>query len=228
MIILDLISNNTEFIIGSFALFLATKAYVSSEKLKYENIKSLLLSFKKELEFQSAWINGNYPESFSDKEWFSPNKIVHVLSFETGKEILKRGVINKNFIDDNFYEILSRFIERIDAFNNTIIFQQNLISSNTSISQKLINFLKENKNNDFCDLKLKFYSNNIESDEILLARALYQGNHVIHIQLIGDGTQNIHLQFMYKKLNEYIDEFVKDYEKRIPFWFRKISSFKIC
>ena len=152
--------------------------------MKYENIKwhYLLKSFKKNWNFNTAWINGNYPESFSDKEWFSPNKIVHVLSFETGKEILKRGVINKNFIDDNFYEILSRFIERIDAFNNTIIFQQNLISSNTSISQKLTDFLKEIliKNNDFCDLKLKFYSKNIESDEILLARALYQGNHVIN------------------------------------------------
>jgi len=233
MIILQIISDKAEFLVGAVALFLSIRAYVSSERSKYENTKSLLLSFKNELEFQSSWLSGIYTEKHNDPDWFSPQKIVFVLSFETAKELSRRGVSDSKFIQSDFYKKLARFNERIDAFNNAVQYQQDIISSNPILSQKLAEYLKSlekkyNKNIKFCDIYSEVNSVNIDEDIKLLAKQLYQGNKIIHSQLIGDGSQSQYLNYLYRELNKDIDEVVNSYESKLPIWFRKISSFKIC
>lgn len=227
MIIIEFFANNATFIISSLALYLAVRAYVCSEKSKYEKLKSLLQIFSEELKTQRPWLDGNY-QNTHEITWYSPKKIVYVLSFESAQAIINIGIINKNIISKKFYLTLVFFIERVKALNTLVIHQQNLISSNPILSQELIDFLPKEINTpsvDFCEWRTKI--NNDVTEKGKLAKMLYQGNQVIHDQLIGNKSNMACLSYMYSTLNDLINECLENYERRLPFWYRNISSLRI-
>lgn len=215
------------------ALMLALIAYRKSVLDKYESWKALLQSFLDELNTQSPWIDGVYANAH-EKNWFSPNKIVFKLSFESALEISRRGISDSKIISKEMYGKISLFNERVVAFNQQLDYQMHTITSNPRISGDLLEYLEEEglSRDKVSFPRFSLAVDNLEKNKATkeqyhLATSLYNINNTIHNQLIGNGLGEDSLSFLYQYLKAEIEEKLKDYEQNIPWYFKRKNLFTI-
>ncbi|MCL4338955.1 hypothetical protein M1271_04670 [Patescibacteria group bacterium] len=212
------------------AFILAIIAYRRSILDKYDSWKALLQSFLDELMAQSSWIGGIYIKN-QDKEWFSPDKIVFKLSFESAVEIARRGISDSRVISKKLYRQISLFNERIVAFNQQLDYQMYNITANPILSGSLQDFLE---NNGLRKRAVLFPAFSLSVDNLskskikidrnmhYLAYRLYLTNDTIHNQLIGNQGQIDSLNYLYNSLYQEIFKKLEDYDKKIPFLLKKL------
>ncbi len=213
------------------ALILAFFAYRKSVLDKYDSWRALLQSFLDELNAQSSWIGGIYINS-QDKLWYSPNKIVFVLSFESAREIARRGISDLKIISKELYQKISLFNERIDAFNQQLQYQKDTICADPVLSNKLQEYLENNglkkKNVLFPQFSLLVANlqtsrKKLDQNMYALAVRLYLINDVIHNQLIGNSAISDSLNYLYNSLKKELSEKLESFDKNVPFYFRKLN-----
>jgi hypothetical protein len=220
------------------ALLLALLAYRKSILDRYDSWKALLQSFLDELKSQSSWIGGIYNNT-QDKMWYSPNKIVFLLSFESSKEIARRGISDLRIISKELYEKISLFNERVDAFNKMLEYQKSIICANPPLANKLQDFLEDSGLNKANVLSPQFsltISNlqkngnglnqdklNLKQELYSLAMQLYLINNVIHNQIIGNASRPDSLNYLYNTIKDELSEKLKNFETSLPFYFRKLN-----
>lgn len=221
-------------LITFIAFTLAFFAYRKSILDKYDSWKALLKSFLDELKTQSFWIGGIYVNSL-DKEWFSPNKIVFELSFESALEIARRGISDARVISKEIYQQISLFNERIVAFNQQLNYQMHAITTNPALSGSLQDFLENNGLKKRTVLfpafslaidTLQKSKNRTDREMYFLAHRLYLVNNTIHNQLIGNSGQPDSLNYLYNSLQQEISGKLGDYEKKLPIFIRR-STFSL-
>ena len=225
--ILNLISNiKSTDLITFTALFLAYLAYRKSILDKYESIKVLVSSLKKELNAQSPWLRNCYSKDYERKGFFSPDGIVYKLSFESAKEIARRGISENELLKKDFENDIASFNERVDAFNAMLDYQREFITTNPVLSgllyDKLMGFgLKDRRIslNEFRNLIDKLKNGSDEDKKIyFLAYELEKINKSIHSDLIGDGTDDYQLHTLWRSLNLASDDLLKNYKRRLPWY----------
>lgn len=213
------------------AFTLAIFAYRKSILDKYDSWKALLQSFLDELQTQFSWIGGIYVNS-QDKEWFSPNKIVFKLSFESALEIARRGISDARIISKELYHQISLFNERIEAFNQQLDYQMCTITTNPALSGSLQDFLENNGLKKQTVLfpafslaidNLQKSKNRTDREMYFLAHRLYLVNNTIHNQLIGNSGQPDSLNYLYNSLQQEISGKLEDYEKKLPIFIRRLT-----
>lgn len=216
-------------LITFIAFILAISAYRKSVFDKYTSWKALLQSFLDELNAQSSWIGGIYINS-QDKEWFSPDKIVFKLSFESALEIARRGISDALIISKDLYQQISLFNERIVAFNQQLDYQMNSITGDSVLSGNLQNFLENNGLRKRTVLfpvfslsvnNLLTSKNKTDRDMYHLAFRLYLINNAIHNQIIGNDGHSDSLNYLYNSLQQEISGKLAEYEKKLPIVIRK-------
>lgn len=230
IICLYLSSIKSEDLITFIALLLALLAYRKSVLDKYESWRALLQSFLDELASQSSWIGGVYVNN-KEKSWFSPERIVFKLSFESAKEIARRGISDSRVISKELYQQISLFNERVEAFNQQLDYQMHTITANPVLSGHLQDFLENNGLRKRTVLFPRFLSTidglktsnkKADRDSNFLAHSLYLINDVIHNQLIGNGGRSDSLNYLYNLLSKEIGNKLTEQEKQLPIFFRKL------
>ena len=211
------------------ALVLAYYAYRKSVLDKYESWKSLLRSFQQDLSAQKNWFNARYSESYVDKQFINPDKIVYALSFESAKEITRRGIGSLSMISKKLENEIAIFNERVEAFTSLLDYQKRVITADPILSaelrEKLRNLELANPNvsvKEFFNRATNLKNSNVTRDVQLyhLANQLLNINRIIHNDLIGDGSKNFHLSYLWSSLNENIATVLRDFEKKIPYYIR--------
>jgi hypothetical protein len=129
-------------VIAYIALVLAYYAYRKSVLDKYESWKSLLRSFQQELLAQRSWFDARYSESYVNKQFINPYKIVFSVSFESAKEITRRGIGSLSFISEKLENQIAMFNQRVEAFNSLLDHQKRVITADPVLSQELSERLK--------------------------------------------------------------------------------------
>lgn len=219
---------------GDFITYLAlVLAYIGfrwTVNRDFESWKSLLTSFKKDLESQNLWLGGEYfEETYKDKNSYSPAKIIYPLSFESLPEIIRRGSDDNVKISENFIGNLSIFNERIVAFNSLLENVKRVVSVNPIITEKLKDKLNDigldNDNTDFTTFKKGICELKKEDDVFYLAENIRRLNRVIHVKLIGNRNNEDKLHCLYSKIKKETDFILKNFEKNKP-WF--IKHYKYC
>ena len=110
------------------ALVLAYIAYVWSVNRDLEAWKSLLISFKNDLDSQKAWLGSEYfNKAYEDKNSFNPHNIIYPLPFESLPEIIRRGITEFSWISSEFTRQISLFNERVIAFNDLLDHKKRLL-----------------------------------------------------------------------------------------------------
>jgi len=213
-------------LLAFIAIILALLAYRKSVLDKYDSWKSLLESFTDELRAQAAWLAGYYANS-QDKMWFSPDKIVYKISFESAKEILRRGISDSKIISADLAKNIAFFNERIEAFNQLLDYQKTTISSDPALSGKLQHFLDQNglRNNSilfpvFVSSIGRLQASRVKVNQNMFALAyrLYFINDIIHNQLIGTMGNDMYLHRLHSVISEKITAELEKYDLRKPFF----------
>jgi len=207
-------------------LILAYLAYRKSILDKYESVKVLVRSLKKELDAQSSWLATRYSRDYEDKAFFSSRAIVYKLSFESAKEIARRGIPEDKLFKKNFENNIALFNERIDAFNAMLDYQRELITTDPALSgllyDRLMGFgLKDERIslNEFRNSINRLKSGSDEDKKIyFIVYELEKVNKIIHNQLIGDGTNNSQLHTLWQSLNLASDDLLKNYKRLLPWY----------
>ncbi len=130
-------------VMAYIALVLAYYAYRKSVLDKYESWKSLLRSFQQDLSAQKNWFNARYSESYVDKQFINPDKIVYALSFESAKEITRRGIGSLSMISKKLENEIAIFNERVEAFTSLLDYQKRVITADPILSAELRERLKD-------------------------------------------------------------------------------------
>jgi len=207
------------------ALVLAYLAYVWSVNRNLNSWKSLFVSFKKDLESQSAWLKNEYfKETYEDKNSYSPSKIIYPLSFESLPEIIRRGVDELPGISEGFINQLSMFNERIIAFNSALD-QVKLICSADPIKSEILkdklNKLGLNKKSvEFSELKSKIFSLKKKNEIFYLAENIRRLHKVIHTELIGNKGKQDGLHYLYSKITKEVNNILNNFDQKRPFFIR--------
>jgi len=215
-------------LLGYIALMFAFLAYRKSLRDKYDSWKSLLQSFLDELNEQKYWLQGVYHPDYTEKMFYSPNKIVFKLSFESAKEITKRGISDLTAIEPKVRKMIAIFNERIEAFNSLLDYQRNVVTANPVLSHQLqeeiekLGLQKELVLFPKFSIDIDNLNNNRGTKNIYhLSKELYSINKVIHVKLIGDESREDCLHYLWKKLRQEIEKLLSDYERKIPFYLKK-------
>ncbi len=172
-------------------MLLAYLAYVKSINDKYESWKTLLLSFRADLNAQESWLATGY-SSYNNKDSYSTYKVILPLSFESLKEIIKRGANDNDLrFTEEFIKKISIFNERVEGFNKLLDQQRLVVTSDPvmlfKLDKKLTDFGLYNRDISD-DLFIKSVENNLKSDQDLyaLARNIWVINEHIHVRLISN------------------------------------------
>lgn len=112
----------TQNIIAITALILAYLAYRKSIMDEYRSWLDLFKAFKHELNYAKNWIGNSYNNS-TNYEWTKPSKFVYPLTDETVKALIWKGHPPKGLFSDEFFDKLSIYNERIEAFNHFLNIQ---------------------------------------------------------------------------------------------------------
>jgi hypothetical protein len=215
-------------ILTFIGILLAYIAYQKSVVDKYDSWKSLLQSFLVELKAQELWLSGEYAFS-QDKMWYSPNKIIYKISFESAKEIIRRGISDSNVITPKLANEIAFFNERVEAFDQLLNYQKLTISGNPFLSAELQNYLVQK---GIANKRVKYstFVNSIEKlsssknqDELAiysLASRLFFINCVVHNELIGNAKDSSGLHSMHESISKKLNLLLKDYDSRKPFYIK--------
>jgi hypothetical protein len=207
------------------ALVLAYLAYRKSVFNKYESWDSLLRSLQQELKTQAPWLNASYPSDYENKEFLSPGKIVYDLSFETAKEIARRGIGDLGIINKELERVIALFNERVETFNSLLDYQKRAITADPILSGELVEKLQDLglsaqdvSVNEFLSQvrRLRDSNNNRDKQLYYLATHLRNINRIIHNGLIGNGRETHHLSYLWKFMDSNIETVLKDFKKNIP------------
>ncbi len=121
------------------------------------------------------------------------------------------------------------FNERVDTFNAFLDYHRSAFASNSIITEKLLHKLELF---GLKDEKVQFHAfvsrinqlKNSKSEEnkklFFLAYQMYNLNNSLHAGIIGNNKENFGLHNLYCILNEKIDDILKKFDKRIP-WYLK-------
>ena len=214
-------------LLGYAALIFVFLAYRKSLRDKYDSWKSLLQSFLDELNEQKSWLGGVYHSNCREKMFYSPNKIVFKLSFESAKDITRRGISDLKAIEPKVRKMIAIFNERIEAFNSLLDYQRSVITADSVLSQQLqeelenLGLQKRSVLFPKFSIDIENLKNNRNTENIYyLAKKLYFINEVIHIQLISDESREGYLHYLWKELSQGINKLLADYERKIPFYLK--------
>lgn len=209
-------------------LFIAYIAYAWSVNRDWKSWKSLFISFKYDLKNQKPWLGTEYFKgTYKDKDSFNPRKIIHPLSFESLSEIIRRGVAEFSWIQENFIEQLSLFNERVIAFNDVLDYIKKTVTTDPIKTGKLHNKLDDfglyKGSVEFDELKNKI-SVEKENDEVFyLAERLQRLHKVVHVDLIGNNSNEDKLHYLHLKISEQLEEILKFFDEKKP-WFIKYKN----
>jgi len=203
------------------ALLLAYVAYCWSVRQGYDSWKSLFISFRHDLNSQKNWFSTEYSDhSYSDKNSYSPMKIIYPLSFESLHEIIKRGIGELRGVSTEFTECLSIFNERILAFNSILDHMKLIASANPQQTEELIDFLNElglhNDNIDFENFKKKIFETKKEKNILYLAENCRRLNKILHIEVIGDRNSKSGLNHLYTRIINELTQVIDHFDSNIP------------
>lgn len=207
------------------ALVLAYLAYIRSVNRNFDSWKSLFVSFKKDLESQSAWLKNEYfKETYKDKNSYSPSKIIYPLSFESLPEIIRRGVDELPGISEGFINQLSIFNERVIAFNSALDQVKLICSADPIKSEILKDKLNElgldKKSVEFGELKSKIFSLKKKDEIFYLAENIHRLHKVIHTKLIGNKSRQDGLHYLYSKIIKEVNNILDNFDQKRPFFIR--------
>lgn len=217
------------------ALIIAYFTYIWSIDRGLKSWKSLLISFKKDLESQSSWLASEYTkESYKDKNSFSPTKVIYPLSFESLPEIIRRGIAELSAdVSEEFISNLSLFNERIVAFNSVLDNVKSICSSDPITSDrlkdKLNNLGLDKESIEYDVFKRNVFKSKKKDIDFYLAENINRYQKVIHIDLIGNQSKSDSLHYLYTKITADLDGILKNFDKNKPFfvkykwWFFVIS-----
>ncbi len=119
----DFISRlETQNLIAFIALVLAYLAYRKTLIDEYKSWIDLIESLRHELNYAKDWIGGCYKGDIL-KEWEDPSKIVYPLTSESAKALIWKGHPPKDMFPGVFFDKLTIFNERIQAFNHILFIQ---------------------------------------------------------------------------------------------------------
>ncbi len=204
-------------------ILLAFFAYKKSHKDWYESLKRMLIAFKAELEYSRNWFGTPYHINKYDKNHYSPRKIVFKVSFPAAVELLRRGVADKKIIDETFQNNLALFIERIEAFNQLLDYQRNLLTSNPLQISKSYTAIKRYLIDP--DISLNILEQELEkldklkSEQLLIKQVKYI-NYVIHQGIIGDETREDGLYTLHKYFQEKTNDILDNFDSLLPWWLK--------
>jgi hypothetical protein len=203
------------------ALLLAYIAYAWSVNRDLDAWKSLLVSFKSDLENQKSWLASEYfSETYKDKNSFNPYKIIFPLSFESLPEIIRRGVAEFSWISRKFINQLSLFNERVIVFNDLLDHLKKSITANPILSERLkdkLNDLGLDKESvEFDDLKNKVLEAKKTDEDFFLAEQIRRLNRFVHVKIIGNKNNEDKLHFLYFEINQELDYILKSFDRKRP------------
>lgn len=226
----DWLSNlSVEGILTSLAILLAFIAYRKSVKDKYDSWRSLLESFLDELKAQSSWLASEYHSDHTEKMFYSPYKAVFKISFESAKEITRRGISDLIVISSDLRNNIAIFNERVEAFNALLDYQRSIITANPILSYKLEEFLEDNGlrkasvNYSVFEQKIEQLKNSNKKEDLemyALAKEILWINRAIHIHLIGDKSRLDSLCYLWHSIRTEIEQILENFESRLP-WYIK-------
>ncbi len=216
-------------------MLLAYIAYVKSVGDKYRSWRSLLLSLKADLESQASWLSTEYfQDSYKDKWSYSPGKTVYALSFESLKEMIRRGVSDSDVLPLELNSKFSIFYNRIEAFNQMLSYQQRMIANNPGLNVKLNLRLNEFglMNSDVTEFEFENKLNSLKQESIDLyglTMQLRAVNEAIHVKLIGNRSQNSSLSYLYQVIYDNLSKILVDneYQRLIPWYIRYMGRIVI-
>lgn len=213
-------------LLAFIAIVLAYFAYRKTVKDKYDSWKSLLLSLKADFDSQKAWLSTEYiKENYKDKTAFSPRKIIFPLSFGSVQEIINRGATDIGFSEE-FINKISIFKERIDAFNELLVRQSIMSSTNPPLTQKVVDALDKI---GVCDCSVSYEKfiellesniKNFDQEIYKFAIRLYAINLAIHTDIISNKNNESGLYSLYDFLKKEI-EIKINYIKKFQPWYIK-------
>lgn len=216
-----------------FALLLAYIAYTWSVNRDLESWKSLLLSFKSDLDIYESWLGGDgYTDgSYKDKESFSPAKHIFPLSLESLSEIIRRGLGELQGVSLEFNSHISIFHERVVAFNTALDHITLACSANPAMSERLQEQLKNlGLRESYDDVSYDTYQKNIEklkqnkdNEELYyLAKNIRRLNWVVHVSLIGNKNTPDKLHYLFTEIRRELDDIIINFDRRKPsfIWYK--------
>lgn len=112
----------TQNIIATIALILAYLAYRKSIIDEYKSWLDLAKSFHSELKYAKEWLGCTYNGSI-EEGWLDPSKIVYPLTSESARAMIWKGNPPKGLFPEGFFDKLTLFNERIQAFNHMLLLQ---------------------------------------------------------------------------------------------------------
>lgn len=207
------------------ALLLAYIAYVWSVNRDLDFWKSLLISFKSDLENQKFWLASEYfAETYKDKNSFNPYKIIFPLSFESLPEIIRKGIAEFSWISRKFINRLSLFNERVITFNDLLDHLKKSITADPILSERLKDKLNElgldKESIEFDVLKNKIFDAKKTDEDFYLAEQVRKFNYIIHVKIISDRNNEDKLYFLYSEISKELDYILKRFDKERPYFIR--------
>lgn len=205
------------------ALILAYIGYSWSVNRDYKSWKSLFTSFSNDLESQKSWLGGEYfAETYKDRNSFNPYKIIFPLSFESLPEIIRRGVSEFSWIPIQFVNQLSLFNERIEAFNSLLDQIKKSNSANPvqteRLKDKLVSLGMDDASVTFDELKERISAQKGDDEVLYLAENNRRLNKLIHVNLIGNHSNEDKLSFLYSKIKYELDKILEQFDRKRPFF----------
>jgi len=224
-------------LLGFSAIILAFIAYRKSVKDKYDSWRSLLESFLDELKAQSSWLATEYHSDHQGKGFYSPYEAVFKISFESAKEIARRGINDLGIISSDLRNNIAIFNERVEAFNALLDYQRNIITANPILSYNLEEFLEDNGlrkgsvNYSVFEQKIEQLKNSGEKEKLeiyALAKEMLWINQAIHRNLIGDRSCPNSLCYLWHSIKTEIEQILENFEDRLPWFVKTKNTILIC
>lgn len=207
------------------ALILAYKAYAWSVNRDLNSWKSLFASLKVDLTNYKSWLGSEYyDERYKCKNSYNPYKVVLPLSFESLPEIIRRGVSEFTWVSTKFTEQLSLFNERVAAFNSLLEYIKISVSSDPISTEKLIDELNKldykDDNVSFDELKKRILQSKQQKEVLYLAENIRRLNRILHVELIGNSTNEDKLHYLYTEINNELDNIRSIFDSKKPWFIR--------
>lgn len=207
------------------ALVLAYVAYIRLVNHDLTFWKSIFISFKKDLETHRAWLINEYDRrTYNDKNSYSPAKIIFPPVLESLPEIIRRGAAEIPWVSDKFISNLSLFNERIIAFNSALDHIKQVCSADPVTSEKLkdkLNKLGLDKGSvGYSFFKRKISKLKKSDDMLYLAENIHRLHKMVHVELIGNQSNQDKLQFLYSEITKELKNIINNFDMKRPGFIR--------
>ena len=216
-------------LLTGLAIYLAWRAYKKTVSDQLIGWHTLLENFQKELAVHKKWLEG-FPKidksgvPQDDKDWYNPIKLISPMTFLSGREILLRAYPPvKCLIPPDFFGTLAIFIQRVDTFNFLLSYLPGIYSANLEKGYDLDKIINPKDKSDTIGQQVEKFENRkngekVENESLLkIASSVHKLHLQIHHEILGN-DEEYHLTYLAKNLNHTLEEVLKDWNCKIPWY----------